>query len=328
MAQVSVNPGQMFVPQHLAAQQQAAMAGHQPVTSQQYLPAGRGGVVRPQQPGGGGAGPGKDGGTGPGQAAAARQPDMPSPMAVTGHPILAGQPPHGGGPYLQYPQYPQPGQHPVVRMIMPGGPGGVPGGPAMLPGMMPVMSQHQAGEGPGQQPHWAGPGQPHPPPSGVPPPAMAATPPQHGTQPSTPAPSPGLGGVGGVYSHPPVQAGPASLPPSYPQPAQHTLMVVGPGGGVQFPGHGIPTSGGQPGPHTAHLAGQHLLGGPGQPQVAGQPVTSMAGMVPHFHQYMPGHPAPHQGNTTALLHVLYRGVAGGGPHQLHLLQQQQQHSQQ
>jgi len=220
------------------------------------------------------------------------RPDLPSPMAVTGHPILAGgvtgQPPHGPPNYFHPAQavYGQPQGHPVVRMItMPSG--GVPGG--IMPGMMPVMSNHETITQPtlsGNQNMWTQPN-PHPPPAGVPPP-IAATPPNHGTQPNTPAPSPGL-----QQMYPGHQPQPASLPHNYPQP--QTLMVI-PG---QFPGGHIPTSGApQQGMHP-HM-GQHAI-------IGGQPVTSMANMMPHF-QYMQQH-------------------QGGQPHIPHLMAQQQ-HNQQ
>jgi len=214
------------------------------------------------------------------------RPDLPSPMAVTGHPILAGgvttltgQPPHGPQNYFHPGQavYGQPQGHPVVRMItIPSG--GVPGG--IMPGMMPVMSSHAdtitQPTMSGTHNMWTQPS-PHPPPSGVPPP-IAATPPNHGTQPNTPAPSPGLQQM--YPGHPPQ---PASLPPNYPQPGQGPTLMVMPGHGAGFPGH-IPTSGApQQGMHP-HMGQHALMGAP-----AGQPVTSMAAnMMPHF-QYMQQH---------------------------------------
>jgi len=292
MNHVNVN-SQMFVPQHqhlqmannmnqmTSMQQQLGV-----VTSQQYLQNSRpmGNNQRPQ---------GKD------SANSGGRPDLPSPMAVTGHPILAGgvttltgQPPHGHQQYFHPGQavYGQHQGHPVVRMIMPSGgvPGGVPQG--MIPGMMPVMSSSHADTitqptmsgGPNM---WAQ-TNPHPPPSGVPPP-IAATPPNHGTQPNTPAPSPGIQQMY-PHGHPPQ---PASLPPNYP-PGQ-TLMVI-PGG--SFPGH-IPTSGApQQGMHP-HLGQHALMGGPGGP--GGQPVTSMANMMPHF-PYM----QQHQGGQPHITHLM------------------------
>ena len=145
---------------------------------------------------------------------------------------------------------------------MPGG--GVPG--QMLPAMLPVMSQADSQPASNQN-MWAG-GQP----SGQPqhPPPIAATPPQHGTGPSTPAPSPGLQQM---YT-----AAPHHQPPSYP--GQGQILTVIPGGHAAFPGHGVPTS--AVGPHGAHMA--HMMGGAG-----GQPVTSMSAgsmMQPQF-QYLP-----------------------------------------
>jgi len=214
------------------------------------------------------------------------RPDLPSPMAVTGHPILAapglnpGQPPHGQPYFSPHPSqqvYSQPGQ--VIRMMVPAG---MPGG-AMMPGMVPVMTSH-SGETPGGHQHssgsqghhqqmWGGTPSPHPPhlatatPPTQPQPPPSATPPQ---------PSPGL------YQHPQ----PSSLPPQgYPgQP-----MFVIPGG----PGM-VPTTMAGPGAgHPAHLIGQQspqYYAGPG-----GQPVTSMGGYMinPQFqhiqHQGQPGH---------------------------------------
>jgi len=225
------------------------------------------------------------------------RPDLPSPMAVTGHPILAGgvttltgQPPHGPQNYFHPGQavYGQHQGHPVVRMItMPSG--GVPGG--MIPGMMPMAGMTSSHADTITQPTmsgthnmWAQP-TPHPPPSGGPPP-IAATPPNHGTQPNTPAPSPGLQQM--YPGHPPQ---PASLPPNYPQPGQGPTLMVIPGGG--FPGH-IPTSGApQQGMHP-HMGQHALMGGPG-----GQPVTSMANMMPHF-QYM----QQHQGGQPHITHLM------------------------
>jgi len=234
------------------------------------------------------------------------RPDLPSPMAVTGHPILAGgvttltgQPPHAPQHYFNPGQavYGQPQGHPVVRMItMPSG--GVPG--AMIPGMMPMTGMTSSHADTITQPTmsgthnmWAQP-TPHPPPSGVPPP-IAATPPNHGTQPNTPAPSPGLQQMYPGHGHPPQ---PASLPPNYPQPGQGPTLMVIPGGG--FPGH-IPTSGAPQQGMPPHMGQHALMGGPG-----GQPVTSMANMMPHF-QYMQQH-------------------QGGQPHLTHLMAQQ--HNQQ
>lgn len=234
------------------------------------------------------------------------RPDLPSPMAVTGHPILAGgvttltgQPPHAPQHYFNPGQavYGQPQGHPVVRMItMPSG--GVPGG--MIPGMMPMTGMTSSHADTITQPTmsgthnmWAQP-TPHPPPSGVPPP-IAATPPNHGTQPNTPAPSPGLQQMYPAHGHPPQ---PASLPPNYPQPGQGPTLMVIPGGG--FPGH-IPTSGAPQQGMPPHMGQHALMGGPG-----GQPVTSMANMMPHF-QYMQQH-------------------QGGQPHLTHLMAQQ--HNQQ
>ena len=216
----------------------------------------------------------KDGGNGGGA-----RPDLPSPLQVTGHPILAGPVPghHAGQfmtaaagypPHAGQPMYPgQPGQHPhMVRMIVPG------------PGMMPVMSgqpgQPDSSGQPGQQPAmWAGqPGQQPPPP----------TPPQHGTQPNTPAPSPGL------PQHMYTTSGPHGQPPNYPPgqpgPGGQQLVVI-PHHGA-FPGHGIPTS------QHGHMGGQPMMVG-GQ-----QPVTSMSGMMqpPHFTHYMPAH----QGQSSGL----------------------------
>ena len=217
---------------------------------------------------------GKDsGGGGGGNSGAGGRPDLPSPLQVTGHPILAGgvaNPHHShqqflsaGYPTPQHGLYPGPGGHqapPMVRMIMPSG--AVPG-QMLAPAMMPVLSQadSQAGAGSTQN-MWtggpSGPGQPsHPPP----------TPPQHGTQPSTPAPSPGIQQMYG---------GPHHQPPQYP--GQGQILTVIPGGHAAFPGHGVPTS--AVGPHGAHMA--HMMGGGG-----GQPVTSMSGMMQPQFQYLP-----------------------------------------
>ena len=102
MSHVSPNTP-MFVPQQL----QHPLG---PATSQ-FLPRGAG-----PPHGGRGAGPGaKEGGPPQGMA----RPDLPSPMAVTGHPILAGpgipgQPPHGQPYFSPHPGQPvyshQPGQ--------------------------------------------------------------------------------------------------------------------------------------------------------------------------------------------------------------------------
>merc|ERR1719361_1302809 len=190
----NVNNG-MFVPgaqPHMMGGQPMASMGPAGVQYIQNRPVGGqqvGGNQRVQggkDNGGGGAGGGNSGAGG--------RPDLPSPLQVTGHPILAGgvaNPHHShqqflsaGYPTPQHGLYPGPGGHqapPMVRMIMPSG--AVPG-QMLAPAMMPVLSQadSQAGAGSSQNMWTAGPGQPsHPPP----------TPPQHGTQPSTPAPSPG-----------------------------------------------------------------------------------------------------------------------------------------
>merc|ERR1719220_1102266 len=140
----------------------------------QFLPRGGG---PPHQTRGGGGGPGgKDNNS---QQSNLPRPDLPSPMAVTGHPILAapglnpGQPPHGQpyfSPHVPGQQvYGQPGQQ-VIRMMVPAG---MPGG-AMMPGMVPVMTSH-SGETPGvghqhstgtqghHQQMWGGTPSPHPP---------------------------------------------------------------------------------------------------------------------------------------------------------------------
>jgi len=250
----------------------------------QFLPRGGG---PPHQTRGGGGGPGgKDNNS---QQSNLPRPDLPSPMAVTGHPILAapglnpGQPPHGQpyfSPHVPGQQvYGQPGQQ-VIRMMVPAG---MPGG-AMMPGMVPVMTSH-SGETPGvghqhstgsqghHQQMWGGTPSPHPPhlttatPPTQPQPPPSATPPQ---------PSPGL------YHQPQ----PTSLPPQgYPA---HQPMFVIPGGGM------VPTTMAGPGAgHPAHLIGQQspqYYAGPG-----GQPVTSMGGYMinPQFqhiqHQGAPGH---------------------------------------
>lgn len=294
---ITLAPGQMGLGTHQLTNNgmfvpggQPHMMGGQPMASMgpgvQYIQRQQGGNQRGQG--------GKDGGGG---GSSGGRPDLPSPLQVTGHPILAGGVPNPHHTHQQFmtagyptPQpgiYPGPGQHqgpPVMRMIMPGGGvGGVPG--QMLPAMLPVMSQADS-QPPSNQNMWAG-GQPSGPGQPQHPPPIAGTPPQHGTGPSTPAPSPGLQQM---YS------GPHHQPPSYPGQGQILTVIPGPGAHAAFPGHGVPTS--AVGPHGPHMA--HMMGGPG-----GQPVTSMAGMMQPQFQYMP---QPHnQGG-------------GGQPHIAHLMQ--------
>ena len=150
--------------------------------------------------------------------------------------------------------------------------GGVPGnmiaGPA--PGMMPVMSQSDTAATGTSQTMWAGGQQQQQPPP--------HTPPQHGTQPNTPAPSPGLPQM---YNGPPHHQ-----PPSYPPgPGQQgpNFIVLGPGHAGGLPQH-IPTSvAPHHPPHLAHGAPGHMMG-PGP----GQTTTSMSGMMPQYH-FIPQH---------------------------------------
>lgn len=253
---VNVN-SQMFVPQHINMNSM----GHQVVTSQ-YLqhqtgprvPTARAGP--PQQP------PGKDGGSGAGA-----RPDLPSPIAVTGHPILAGphvtQPPQPGPPFFTpHQQVYLPAPQQLVRVPM-----GLQGG--MVPGMIMSTGDTMTGgqHAPATNTHanmWGA-----TPPSGVPPPIAAATPPAP-QQSNTPAPSPGLGQMyGGTPHHPPQ---PNSLPPNYPGQAAPTMLMI-PGGG--FPGH-IPTSGAQHG-----VPAHNIMGGP---VTSGMPQYMMAPHQPFIHQ--------------------------------------------
>ena len=170
-----------------------------------------------------------------------------------------------GYPTPQPSLYPAPGQHhgaaPMVRMMIPQ--------PGQMLGHVAVMSQAD-NQPASNQNMWSGaggpggPGQPHQPPP------IPATPPQHGTQPSTPAPSPGIQQM---------YAGPGHhQPPAYPAQQQIVQILPNPQHAA-FPGHGVPTSVGPHGPHMAHM-----MGGPGP----GQPVTSMsAGMMQPQFQYMP-----------------------------------------
>jgi len=271
MGHVNVNTP-MFVPQQL----------QHPGMTTQVLPRGAPG---PQHGGRGGQG-GKDNG---GQGMP--RPDLPSPMAVTGHPILAGpgipgQPPHGQPYFSQHPGQPvyshQHGQ--VIRMLTM--PAGVPQG--MMPGMVPVMTSHS-----GDTPHHtSAPGYAH---QGQPPPA--ATPPQ---------PSPGL-----YQGHP---GQPTSLPPQG-YPAQPMFIVPGPGAPM------VPSS--LPGGQASH---PHLLGHSTQQYYPGpggqgcQTVTSMGGYMisPQFQH------VPHQGQPQHLpQHMMQQH-----PQQQQQQQQAQQQQQQ
>lgn len=255
MQHVNVN-SQMFVPQHISMNSM----GHQVVTSQ-YLQhqAGPRGVPNrpPQQP------PGKD---------SVARPDLPSPIAVTGHPILAGpgtvpgQPPFFS-PHQQVAAYPPGHPQQLVRVM----PMGLQPGTGMVPGMIMSTGETMSGPTPATNTHanmWgAAPSQ------GPPPPPIAATPPA--PQPSnTPAPSPGLGQMYGGAHH---QPQPNSLPPSYPGQAQPTMLVI-PGGG--FPGH-IPTSGGPHGGPVHGVPAHNLMGGP---VTSGMPQYMMAPHQPFLHQ--------------------------------------------
>lgn len=268
-------PGQQLAMSHVNPSAPVFMQHPLPGSgTAQFLP--RGGAPPHQNRGPGG----KDGN----QPNNLPRPDLPSPMAVTGHPILAapglnpGQPPHGQPYFSPHPGpqvYGQQGQ--VIRMVMPAG---MPGS-AMMPGMVPVMTSH-SGETPGGHQHssgsqghhqqmWGGTPSPHPPhlatatPPSQPPPS--ATPPQ---------PSPGL------YHQPQ----PSSLPPQG-YPGQPMFVIPGSAGMVPTTMAGPATG------HPAHLLGQQspqYYPGPG-----GQPVTSMGGYMinPQFqhiqHQGQPGH---------------------------------------
>lgn len=264
MQHVNVN-SQMFVPQHISMNSM----GHQVVTSQ-YLQhqAGPRGVPNrggpQQQP------PGKDG-------VSVARPDLPSPIAVTGHPILAGPGTVPGQPPFFSPHqqvaYP-PGHHGGPQQLVRVMPMGLQPGGGMVPGMIMSTGETMSGPTPATNTHanmWgANPSHHTGPPSGVPPP-VAATPP---AQPSnTPAPSPGLGQMYGGAHHPPQ---PNSLPPTYPGQAQPTMLVI-PGGG--FPGH-IPTSVGPHGP-VHGVPAHNLMGGP---VTSGMPQYMMAPHQPFLHQ--------------------------------------------
>jgi len=222
----------------------------------------------------------RQGGKEPNNNGGQGRPDLPSPLQVTGHPILAGGTPGHqfvtGYPAHQPQIYPgQPPQGPqVVRMIMPGG---VHGNIIAGPGIVPVMSQADSGGNTGNnQNMWTGGQSQHHPPQ---------TPPQHGTQPNTPAPSPGLQQM---YSGPPHHQ-----PPSYQAPGQQNMVIIPNHGAGGFPQH-IPTS--VPQPH-AHI---HAHGGPNIMGPAGpvQPTTSMSGgMMPQYH-YIPQHQGGAQAHIT------------------------------
>ena len=160
-------PGQQLAMSHVNPSAPVFMQHPMPGSgTAQFLP--RGGAPPHQNRGPGG----KDGN----QPNNLPRPDLPSPMAVTGHPILAapglnpGQPPHGQPYFSPHPGpqvYGQGGQ--VIRMVMPAG---MPGS-AMMPGMVPVMTSH-SGETPGGHQHssgsqghhqqmWGGTPSPHPP---------------------------------------------------------------------------------------------------------------------------------------------------------------------
>jgi len=281
--------GQPIGMSHVSPSTPVFLPGQLPHPAQtQFLP--RSGGAPPHQP----RVPGKEQGGG---GAALPRPDLPSPMQVTGHPILAapglpGQPPHGQ-PYFQphqvYAQQPgQPGQ--VIRMVMPAG--GLPGG--MMPGMVPVMTSHsgdtphhQAPQGHQHTQMWGGATpSPHPPHLATATPPSQAQPPPSATPPQ---PSPG-----GMYQPHPGQ--PSSLPPQgYPgQP----MFVVGPG-----PGGMVPSTLAGPGGHhiLGHQSPQYYAG-------PGQPVTSMGQymMSPQFPQHI-----QHQGQHLPQ----------------HMMPQQQQHNQ-